>query len=112
MTLIKLKGALHPEILTLGFKEGDVVNATSDTVGKKGAMYFEKTIPGGVNQNCVVWPDNYTILRSCSWCGKQFEGDGLSDGRIISKRFCSFSCHQCDYEHYHDNFMSDADPGL
>lgn len=112
MKTIKLKGQLDSELLSIGLKEGDIVHADPDTFGKKGAMYFNK-LHNGFTHSCVVWPDNYVILnQKCSWCGKNFEGTGFTSGEIVKKVFCSDVCHRSDYEHYHDNCFSDADPGL
>jgi len=58
---IRLKGELIDELTSLGINTGDEVEATPDTVGKTGAMYFEKTIKG-YTMNCVVWPDCYDII--------------------------------------------------
>ncbi len=60
---IKLIGTLHPELTSLGLKPGDEIHATPDQVGKAGAMYFQVNHRSGITQNCVVWPDNYEIVK-------------------------------------------------
>ncbi len=107
MKTIKLIGSLDLDLLKLNLKEGDIVSARPDPNSKVGAMWFQVE-----HTDCVVWPQNYVIISTCSWCGKQFEGKGFLKKSNSSKTFCSDACHSSDYEQYHDNFMSDADPGL
>jgi hypothetical protein len=64
---IKLTGELHPELLSLGLKAGDIINNAGpgqkgpDIKTDTGQLYFD--VHGYVvPQTCVVWPDNYEIL--------------------------------------------------
>jgi hypothetical protein len=62
--IIKLKGILHPELIGLGLKPGRVIKyATADKTGKTGAVYFTVRHPV-VDQECVVWPENYDVIKS------------------------------------------------
>jgi len=58
---IKLTGELDWELTRIGFKPGDIVHATINADGT-GAMYFDKMYCGTTYQ-CVVWADNYEILK-------------------------------------------------
>ena len=58
---IKLIGDLDFELIGLGIKAGDIVNAVSSEGSKSGQLYFNTHIPGST-QNCVVWPENYEVL--------------------------------------------------
>ena len=49
---------------------------------------------------------------TCYWCGKHSEGKPIIGGDMKEKEFCSWSCQKNDWEHYHDNWFSDADSGL
>lgn len=111
MPIIRLKGELHPELKVLGLKEGDTVEAFTRNTETSGAMYFNRDYNGSTQQ-CVVYPDNYRILRKCDWCGKHFDYSGYISNGIIKKQFCSDACHRSDFEHFNDNCFSDADPGL
>jgi hypothetical protein len=56
---IILKGDLHPELLILGLKPGDEINAN---IQKNKAAYFTihtYCIP----VECVVYPDNYEKIN-------------------------------------------------
>jgi len=57
---IKLKGDLDSELIAIGFKAGDIIEATADPVSKVGAMNFDR-YHHGTKYNCVVWPANYEI---------------------------------------------------
>lgn len=63
MAVIKLKGDLDFDLTRLGLKPEMEVNATRDNYNKKGAMNF-KLSKGGVLQHCVVWPENYDIIKN------------------------------------------------
>jgi hypothetical protein len=61
--IIQLKGNLDPELTRIGLKPGDKINGASrDTFGKTGAVYFDR-IYGGVYCTCVVWPENYDVIK-------------------------------------------------
>lgn len=58
---IRLKGELHPELLMLGLKEGDVVEASNGTPPTD-SKYF--TVYGyAVPIACAVGPDNYEMIE-------------------------------------------------
>ena len=48
----------------------------------------------------------------CDYCGKEIIGQPIIGGDMKEKRLCSYSCHKNDWELYHDNWFSDADPGM
>lgn len=60
----------------------------------------------------VAMEHNYRIQRKCDWCGKNFDYSEYISGDVVKKRFCSDACHRSDFEQFHDNLFSDADPGL
>lgn len=59
---IKLIGDLDSELISVGLKEGDIVNAETSPGSKSGQMYFTK-YRSDVHQECVVWPENYEIVE-------------------------------------------------
>lgn len=58
MTKIKLRGELDIDLVRLGLKEGDEVNAEISNE-KSGAAYF--SVFYTITVDCVVWPENYEI---------------------------------------------------
>lgn len=62
---IELKGELDSELIGLGCKPGDVIEAIADPVSKVGAMNFVRH-KSGVRCDCVVWPENYTVVKDNS----------------------------------------------
>jgi len=60
--IIRLKGELETELLGLGIKPGDIINAIPDPVSKVGAMHFD-VYKQGYFHECVVWPENYEKVK-------------------------------------------------
>ena len=58
---IQLIGDLESDLISLGCKEGQVINAVPDKVSKVGAMQFD-VMKNGDTYNCVVWPQNYKVI--------------------------------------------------
>jgi ACT domain-containing protein len=58
---IKLKGDLDSELIAIGLKPGDIIEATADPVSKVGAMHFD-VHHHSTKYSCVVWPVNYQIV--------------------------------------------------
>jgi len=57
---IKLKGDLDSELIAIGLKPGDIVEANPTKGSNPSAMYFDRFYRG-TQYNCVVWPANYEI---------------------------------------------------
>ena len=61
--IIKLKGYLDLDLTRIGIRPGDIIrNAKADNVGTAGAVYFDHF--SYILNECVVWPDNYDIIKS------------------------------------------------
>lgn len=59
---IQLTGTLDQELISIGLKSGDIIEATPDPQSKVGCMHFD--IRGRViTHNCSVWPENYLIVK-------------------------------------------------
>jgi hypothetical protein len=58
---IQLTGELHPELISIGIKSGDIVDAYKDPVSKVGGMHFSKYFNGSIRE-CSIWPDNYVLI--------------------------------------------------
>ncbi len=61
--MIKLKGELEHDLLSLGLMPGDEVNANPDPISKVGGMHFTVN-KYGYGHNCSVWPENYEIVST------------------------------------------------
>lgn len=59
--IIKLKESIDDELKVIGCKPGDEVKVES-FLPKTGAAYFTKH-RNDVNQNCVVWPEDYEVIE-------------------------------------------------
>jgi len=59
--LIKLKDSIDWELLALGCKPGDEVEATIDPLSTTGGLHFEKRCYG-TTYNCSIWPQDYEIV--------------------------------------------------
>jgi hypothetical protein len=59
--IIRLKESIIPELQVIGCKPGDEIKVTSMSE-KTGAVYFTK-YRNDVNQDCVVWPEDYEIVE-------------------------------------------------
>jgi hypothetical protein len=61
--IIQLKGYLDLDLIRIGLKPGNIIrNAKADTVGTTGAVYFDHSYT--INNECVVWPENYDVIKS------------------------------------------------
>lgn len=58
---IKLIGDLDFDLTRIGLKDGSIVDAFPSTGSKSGQLYF-KVYRSDVDQDCVVWPENYEIV--------------------------------------------------
>lgn len=59
---IKLKAYLDYDLLKIGLRPGDIIrNARMDNEAT-GAVYFDHHYV--IINNCVVWPDNYEIIKA------------------------------------------------
>ncbi|WP_419032168.1 hypothetical protein [Dysgonomonas gadei] len=61
--MIKLKGTLDWELTRLGLEPGDVIADHTAPGKENGAIYFDQYY-NGFKQTCVVWPDNYEIIKN------------------------------------------------
>lgn len=59
--VIKLKGELDRELISLGLMAGDIIHNTSN-VQPNNAVNFTITHCSGVDYCCAVWPENYDII--------------------------------------------------
>lgn len=58
---IQLKGDIHPELKTLGYKAGDIIEKATVSNQPSKVAYFENH-SYAVAQHCSVWPENYDIV--------------------------------------------------
>lgn len=59
--VIKLKGDLDRELISLGLKAGDIIHNASN-VQLNNAVNFTITHSSGVDCCCAAWPENYDII--------------------------------------------------
>jgi hypothetical protein len=57
---IQLKGDIHNELKTLGYKAGDIIEATVTNQPSKVAHFENHNY--AVTQHCSVWPENYDTV--------------------------------------------------
>jgi 4-aminobutyrate aminotransferase-like enzyme len=74
---IQLKGDIHPELLCLGLKEGDIIDAQKDPISKVGALHFPMYVNGHL-YSCTVWPENYDIIAEKELMKNILELDKMS----------------------------------
>jgi len=61
--ILRLKGELDPELTRIRLKPGQTIkNATSEKTSTMGQVYFYHYFEG-INFQCLVWPDNYDVIR-------------------------------------------------
>lgn len=61
--IIKLKGYLDIDLIRIGLNPGDIIrNAKPVQIGTTGAVYFDHSYT--INNDCVVWPENYDVIKS------------------------------------------------
>lgn len=61
--MIKLKGELDYELTRLGLKAGDEIPDHTVPGKVNGAIYFDVRFRG-YQYPCVVWPDNYDVIKA------------------------------------------------